>query len=201
MATVTYFPAASGGGGLPGGTGVVKVTSGTGGLASATADYQLPVQWTTFTQSGNTSDVTFASGLAGDTDGDYEFEGDLLLATGSAMNLTFQPNGLATNQASSLFLVGTGTSSPSNLAIANPSSTADTVRIRGTISSKTASGSRLITCVATSWAAGVLDKMFFLEGQWTDTSTAITTLGVHTSVASGLLTNSIVRWRKKARSA
>jgi hypothetical protein len=140
------------------------------------------------------------TGLDGDADGDYEFEGQLLL-TGSASgnHVTMRPNGVATDQVSTfLYASGVGVASAVDtlLYMDFPTNTADSVMtVKGTMTSKTGRN-RIYTCVGAGRLTDGSGHMTNIIGYWTDTATAITSLVVHSDIASGLKAGSYIRLRK-----
>lgn len=152
------------------------------------------------TASGNVVNLD-VSGLSGDTDGDYEFDG-LINVPADGVNLatfTIQPNGLSTNQASStnnVFSGGAGFSDQASLFIAGSQDGAGgTIRFHGRLWSKTETG-RLYICHARRRTSTPVS--YVTEGDW-NALTAITSLRLASNYnggAAGILTGSFIRVRR-----
>ena len=190
-----------------GGAVTAAPASGAGTVASpvtVTAAAMTTAESTAYdsiTTLGSASADIDISGLAGDTDGDYEFEGVLLLEGNASANIvTLQPNNLSTNQTGrTVFAVhGTGAdgSNTSSLLVAGPTNTADSTCVfRGRLSSKSGRV-RVFTCTSMSTQTNGDSFGYDTVAYWTGTATAITSLRFHSSIALGFNIGSFVRLRR-----
>jgi hypothetical protein len=155
---------------------------------------------TRFALVSNASVIT-ATSLLGDTDGDYELIGTLLLPAAPVNNaITLQPNadtGNATLEFVSSANGVTSSSSSTSLLIGVPNTTGLSVVLTFLMrfASKSGDGNHLYSC-----SAFYLDNSghnnFIGNGQYTSTTTQITSLVVATNQANSLLSGSFVRIRK-----
>jgi hypothetical protein len=144
------------------------------------------------TLGANATDLD-VSGLLGDTDGDYEFVFDLLLA--NSVNVFLQPNALSTNQTSAFTTTQPGGSVTASAArtdwFITDSSTDGGSFGRINLTSKT--GRNRLIWVSTRRTAAHI----YMLGKWAETATAITSLRFHCDTASGILSGSYVRTQKR----
>lgn len=148
------------------------------------------------TAGSNVTDLT-VSGLAGDTDGDYDIECEILF-NGNNQTFTIQPNGLATNQYGIYFIAGTGATVTTSLPVAAFTTTASSFTFRGILSSKSGRD-RIWTSQAMGLSGSPAAVMIqSAQGIWEGTATAITSIGIHTNVTSGIATASWCRESKRA---
>ncbi len=149
----------------------------------------------TLSGDSNTLDIT---GLAGNTDGDYEFEGVLNLHGNATQNVvTMQPENLATN-ANGQFIYGTAitpaTGATTLMPIGIPTNTADSQLVfRGKLSSKTGR-TRVFTCTGVGINTDASKLMTDSVIMWTDTTTPITKLRINAD--HGMRSGSFIRVRK-----
>ncbi len=180
------------------------------GATAATAD--APTVATTFLNALTAAQdviVTLAAasadiditGLSGDLDGDYEFEGVLLLEGNASANIvTLQPENLSTNQSGRTVFASNGNqavgSDVSSLLLAGPTNTADsTCAIWGTLSSK--SGRiRLFSGGSTSTQTNGDSFGYDTKAYWTGTATVLTKLRFHSTITLGFNIGSFIRLRK-----
>lgn len=159
----------------------------------------LPGAWNTITIGAAVQDHDI-SGLNGDVDGGYELWIYLINAAGTSA-LTIQPNALATNQAGptiyyqSVSVLGTDRTAL-NVCYALNTGNAGAGQSHVFIQSTTGKSRLMIAdSVNGGSAAGTaiheLNKVL-----WTDTATNITSLRLHSSIASGIGVGSIFKWRK-----
>lgn len=184
----TTIPASPGGGGLPSGTGIVKVTGGVGGLATPGTDYLTTCGLTliqTQTIAVEVAAVTF-SGLNGDADLAYDFRIDGIGGANSttADSCTLRPNGVSTNLFSQgQFTQGLGTSTTTSNLGANTVAYislggAPTMSwgAQGTIYAKSGK-QRAYLVTFTQWdTATAGTRCGAMTGFWSDTSTNVTSL-------------------------
>lgn len=149
---------------------------------------------TLFTLGAQTQDWDFATGLLGDTDGDYEFEGELT-ANASGVQFTLLPNGVAPTFTGTLLSYANttvSTAAQTTMLFATAITTLTTCfRIR--LQSKSGRN-RLLDTVSHDTPA--TPNTWRETGIWTDTATVITSLRIHASAANGLQPGSYVRFRR-----
>ena len=140
------------------------------------------------------------SGLNGDTDGDYELVGSLILPAATVNNLlVLKPNGDAGN-ATSLALIGVSGSSTGNQAVTlivgipNTSGLQVIIDFIIRFTSKSGDGPHLYTSQS-SYLDAVSRTNWSCTGQYTSTSTPITSLVISSNQAGSMASGSFVRWR------
>lgn len=144
------------------------------------------------------------SNLSGDTDGSYELDLDIGSATGSGLiTLSLQPNAVSTGQNGEGFY-NNGTTVAANtltaMTIGIAGETTARCRARIEISSKTGAV-RVFRCKSyTRVGTGVASiQQFDHLIEWSDTSTVITSLRIHSSAATSMAISSVGWWRKMNR--
>ena len=153
---------------------------------------------TTLGVDGNSLTV---SGLAGDTDGDYEFSGVLIMTgSGPANVVTMQPNGLATNQVGNIaYRNATGNSAggavSAVLNIGSPTNSVGTTKVYFTGFMTSKSGRDRVYRCRSTFINDDTDQIGYLtDGVWTGTGTAITSLVV--AASGGMKAGSFIRVRR-----
>ncbi len=138
------------------------------------------------------------TGLAGDTDGDYEMWWSLIAVANAGNVVTLQPQQLATNQSGEALISAGGTPAGADLTdmrlgTNNDAGNDHTMVGHGYLTSKSGR-TRFFQCV-NNYTTSV-NIQFNTTVQWTGTATIITNLRFHSSIAVGLGTGSFVRLRK-----
>lgn len=198
MATGSYLPVSAGVIGA-----VVDSIAVAGNLATSAATGALtltgPDLGTLFTVTGSDVQDFDLTGLAGDTDGDYEITGHIIADT-NGRSYFLRPNGAAPTTLNGTYffsnagtLTGNANQTDAKVAISNTGAVADVV-IR--VSSK--SGRiRMITgwsFTKTTTASANLPVWFCYI--WEDTATVITKITFHGDAASSIKVGSAFRIRK-----
>jgi len=149
------------------------------------------------------TDVTF-SGLNGDDEQAYRFEIYLVAGAAAAVEVTLQPNGLATNQESVHFTldptpaIAAATSATLRIGVLSSASLTDVSYIEGTFYAKSGQ-ERLVFATQADYDSSSTDaKGRSLFGAWSNTSTAVTSLGFNSSAASGFGVGSTFRLYRRA---
>ncbi len=154
------------------------------------------------TVAGAAATTIAITGLAGNTQGDYELYGRLLLVANPVFNLiTIQPNADSGNAESDAISSITSTvagSSVARLDVAAPNTTTNavTLNFRVRIKSKAADGLRYYEAGA-YWldGSGSARSTQQATGRWTDVANEITSLVVVSNQASSMSIGSYVAWR------
>jgi hypothetical protein len=156
---------------------------------------------TAVTLSSAAATWTIASGISGDTDGDYEITGEVILPSDgvNASLISFQPNGISANQVCRQLADGSA-SDITDLRIGGASDAAGAqLNFRIVFKSKTGKN-RYYWCTCrrkVNTGPGFL--VYVQQGLWTDTSTAVTSLVLSSSYAGagGLgIISGTAQWRK-----
>ena len=149
---------------------------------------------TLVTLGSNSTNWDFATGLNGDTDGDYEISGQLTSASGTPL-FTLQPNAISANQNS----VGPTGNSAGVASAISPQTTlfigdnSGSVVFLARLTSK--SGRiRFWKCSTQRGLSGTVE--YEIGGMWQDTVTVITSLRINSSIASAIAAGSWIRWRR-----
>lgn len=164
-----------------------RITAASNGSAGSSGLILVEKQTITSAQ----TDVTF-SGLDGDTDEVYLLIGRIVIpSAGSAPIFTWQPNGITTNQSCQWGYVGgiLASGSASNLTLSDQSSPGSFTTFEVTIHAKKNPNSVAARRVYTGmffarYSSDTISSPAFVGGQWAETSTNITSLVIHSSVAS-----------------
>lgn len=176
-----------------GGVTYPLVCNGTGPCGSATNPLHIADAGITFTDIGtvktavtNVTTLTI-SGIDCNKDGDYRLAYHLVGSGASTPIYTLQPNGITTNQNSTFFIAGTGTSTTTDLrlgALTAPETEVDGTGVFSCISSREKT---------LSIEASTIGREFISTGVWQETSTDTTSIVVLSSVGSGLFTGSWIK--------
>ena len=150
---------------------------------------------TTLNSDAQNLDIT---GLDGNADGDYEFWFSLVAAASASNVLSFQPENLATNQSGEALGSAGNTPFGADLTImvfgTNTNAGADATFLgHGYFTSKTGRA-RLFQALSNYTTAVIIQFQSVVT--WSDTTTAITKLRFHSSIALGLKAGSYVRLRR-----
>ncbi len=178
-----------------------NATTADGPTVAATFLNDLTAIQDTITTLGSAAADLDITGLAGDTDGDYEFSGVLLLTGNASANIvTLQPENLNTDQSGRTVFASNGNqavgSDVGSLLLAGPTNTADsTCAVWGTLSSKSGR-TRVFTGKSTSTQTNGDSFGYDTMAYWTGTATAITKLRFHSTITLGFRAGSFIRLRR-----
>jgi hypothetical protein len=185
-----------------------RVIGGAVGAGTATPTALTPAQILTIlgipaviadsTAGGNVTDLT-VSGLTGNNKS-WGIEGRVVTSNSVIANFTIEPNALATNQAAAReIIIGGGSEfndSPTTLALTDNTgaSGAGFIKFWGTLTQgNTDNWGYEVRCFQQDGAGN--NVLVVTTGQWASTA-AITSIRIHSSVASGIRTNSWLRVRQ-----
>lgn len=176
-----------------------------GPLALAPAQFQQSGPWSVVTVAAPATDVSIA-GLSGDADGSYEIFVYAKSISDTA-SILIRPNGADINCLSnSTFCNATGGdatvtgTSQANLYLGSFGTSGVDLSGRAILTSKSGVYRSFESNSYQKFVGGVLaSQSVHTTGQWLDTSTLITSLAIHATVAGAIAAGSFVAWRSLNR--